>query len=1252
MLELKNYQMVTLNKMVSSYEASVREDARGAFSRVNFPTGFGKTVITMFLFLQLRKRDPQLKMIISTPQHKLVQNILQSFISNGLGNYRILNIKGVEEQVSDILKDKRRKNRGVKESMNLIEKFYPGNSNEEAVRKASEFRMHMDNACMTKSTIDRMNAEDDDEESRNPRLKMELDNMRAAVSDDYKSAIRILNDSLKNEAKVTGSGSEKREKKEIIERRRLENLETLDNDILWLFPELQYDIADIIMLTHAKLNTSILSHRRLSLQDIDYETAGRHIVLVIDECEDARSNYMDNAVDNAMRSKIDMLKFLNMMYSTLIQGYFDNADYIDTGRDDERAYAVQAMAGKLLEECDEFAEKYGYEFNMHMADMTEKTGIPKMVTSGSYSVTNGYRGYGINTVHDDQTVHFLKEEKSAEKNGKDDLDTEEDETYFMQFIWGIRSLSEKYIGLIRSAAYILNKKRNSDEDVMDTVRSVASRMLGNRSSTEVNYVVTNCYLRNGARYSMEKKTHPYRSGISYMSPKPGTVSGRDVVLNYINIPDYPEAGMENIMNNIQYTYLISGTGWLPAMNNYNFDYLGETCSPYEIDGETMEKIHDLYMEEKKTEYTGVSIVTECITGDKKAIPHTNSSLADKHVKDADCIARFIAGHMKTMKSRKITGGCGALIFPPRKIQSEDAEGSYFKMSYIYACLRRYGIPMNKVVMLTMAKGRIYTVNEMGKKTELEGCYDAGDPDTITIDTKNDKFYYLITAMRSGSRGYNIAFKNRGVKHDASGILLFALSNIIAQRKKDEDLEKMRQEERERYEIERNLAISAQTIHSIILTEGCLDKEIMNEKKGQINRIINAGVCSKDIYRGDINSPYKLQAASEILQALGRIRNKNKTPALYIGIEDEIITKRMLHPDQLDDRYLSYEASAVKRDLEKIIMEMEGQEAGNSLIKINRSGYEGIVKEILPNTKRTAETDPCAVQKLKTVIDACENYKRSAISLGREGTMSQNLWVYSVNGIKLKPFTCMSYRRGQDTYIRIGGKPDSSAVTPQELDIAKVFRMFGWYCEEELHRLMPLLSGADTIRKMEETHMFPYAPNKDCLDILAGELGEKLFTAVITEACRKNEIGFTIGKMPDRQYEDFDMTLQRDGDTIGYINIKYRRTDSFNLEKDLKYYEEKVLRSPLAGTVPLIYINMRPSDKKETGCYTEESDIYIKKINERLAAHGKKIEIYTIVPFEKGSDRKQFLLDVRNSLLRPLSAIAGRAGRERGYLWIE
>ena len=1199
------------------------------------PTASGKTHVFYPIFEEIKKIDPETKYIISTAQTRLAEAVFEEF-SRKDGLYAI-HLKGTEKQLQTVREDPKRLDNAIRCCLDRITASYGGaRSKKELTDKKAEFEQHITGAVNDAGVIAVMDKNDNDGNAAVKRVKENLlDARRSSLRSHYVAAEKILNNALRTIAAGNAAilcentdGTEKELKKirkKETDRQYLEQLRCLPKDIEWLFPDIRYELADVIVLTHAKLHRSILTKRRMVLSEIGYQKEGKHIVLVMDEAEVARDSYTDLVIRQAVTSETDLLPLLNRIHNALDGGFFDNPEYRYTGRDG-LSFDASVAAQALKERYEAFREKYKYVPNMHMADIVQdESSVPKIVSCGEYSVTRDGKYSYIKTDTDGQAV-YLTDEKAEGKG-------------LSSFVSDARGIIRRFIGCCRTATRALNNNRMEAgrfEEPYETAGSVVYRIFGDKDSAMSEYVTDNIRMRFRGKAGQDEEWTLYRSDTSYTRVRPGTQYGGDVSLRHATVPQFPEANMEDIISNIRFTCLVSGTGWLAAGNNYDRAYLGRQYPGCIPSREAMQKIHEGYMQWKEEQYrrAGTEFVIERIS-DSGRFP-------DYRDRDLEVISLFIRNHIRHLNTHGVYGSSGAFIFPPRKL---DASGPK-----LISMLREQGTDTDRIALLTLQKGEVKELMPDGRIVTLGGDRVSCDGDTIIIDTGDGRYYYVITAHRSGTRGYNVAFTDEaGGCCDASGLCLHELTNIIPQKEELKAGKEYDPGTEDMNNTERVLRTNMIYAHQMMLRDGKIDPELMAHARWMLQMLSFTGArISKDIYREDPWSPYKLQGTSELLQALGRIRNNRKPPVLYMGLSTGIFLKQMLREETLRPEYLSYEAVRLYEQLPALWREYEketGAVGEECIVQEARKEAErsrtqkNILKKALPEAKKTAAADPGAIGKLESVVRDYEAAKKQAITLGmrfstdynRQNLLTGGLWLSGRDaggGRKkvrtqdyISPFTYTSYwdEKEKQTVYHMKQQRGKQYLTPHRMLLTETVGMFASFCGEKMNANMPEITDKALLGAMKENDRFPYAPSKYCIDVLCGEYGERLFRSVMQEAAERRMTALTVSPMPILQYEDFDCMLETGDGVAGYVNVKYRdsadyRDLGFPLEKKADLYVEKVLRSPISGTVRLLYINMRPRMNRYECLFTEENNATVRKVNKALAEHGKKIEVFAISPF--------------------------------------
>lgn len=1235
-MQLRKYQELMLKMMLDGYDSSPDKK----FMVVTVPTASGKTTLIPFLFKKLRERDPKIRMIFSTSQHELVKNTLKEF--SRYKEYNVINIKGIERLLKDIAAAGEKETtveKAKKACCDLLDILGVECCVPEEKKKETEkyFVGKLEDALHMQRNIESL-------EKLRIKDTCQADVFKKQMAASYKDAEKTIEKMLQKIAKMVAikqTGSQKPPASTVREK-YMEILMVVRKNyapVFVLFPDMEYELADVVILTHAKANISILTKRKLSLSDINYEKEGQHIVYVVDEEETQRSNYEETLREQAAKNTVDMLAFINRIYGALRLRYFENTDYIskdESGNEDDR---VQKEAQKLTENFSAFFSKYGYVPNMHMGELKENEKAPTLVNCHKYFFISNGSAKMVSTDKSSQIV-------TLGENGNGNMN---------DFALDGRSLIRQFIGLCRNAGVIMNDKKSGEGDLPSSIRLVAIRAVGEEFA---DFVVDNSFSRFGARVVPGEERHPYRSDLSYISVRSMNRYGKDVMLSNISVPHFPEGYMEDVMSNIRFTFLLSGTGWLKAMDNYDTHYLDEKVGMYRPDDSLMEQFHREYTKWKRRQYEDTEFVTEVITGDPEKLVKSRD---DKKylLKDIDCIAQFIENHMNELEKRGVTGGTGSLVFPPREID---------KTCDIEEALSKNGVPKSKVdriVFLSMKKGKLFRLSRNKTKEAFEG-YET-DGDTIVIDTSDGRYYCLITAMRSGTRGYNIAFANKGKKYDASGVCLFPLTQIVSSRKKEEELDGYTADESSKYEAERRLEINIYAIHASVVKYGgdvplddIFDRDKNPSLYKKVNMIIRIPEAKKDLYEEDPNSPYKLQGVSEILQALGRIRNEEKGPLLYIALSDTVFEKNMMMPEQLTPMYLSYEAEQLYNRLPDMWAKYSAEEVQPGQVKKPISASEAklivyfndLVKKQIPEKKRkyaeaayrygadSAEARD-AYCILKSDTDYYDYLKEYAMSLGKQETASSKcrdrnleraVWKRTTdNGKPVAPYSCISCRDNTEepvkyqkktvnayrTYITSGPVRGMTAMTPSGIHLCETIDAFIPVCGKELTENMPFIMDPGQMQMMRKTDMFPYPPGADGYDIFVGEFGERLFKSVMTAERIRGATDLETVDLPVMQYEDFDTILKKGGRTTAYVNVKFRRID-FETEKKIELYMEKAMRAPETGRINLVYINMRPTGDGKVIEKIWNENSYVRGLNADLKKHNKEILIHILSPFRGGA----------------------------------
>ncbi len=1232
--DLYKHQKLQLEVDIAGY------DSCNKFMVVNNPTAFGKTHLLPFLYLALRERDPDLKMIIATSQIEQVTEIVEAFSCRS--NIRMINIRGIESQIIEIAgpgSDEKRLRKAKRECLDFINKAYKGSGKGSAPESEldkikNNFIKFIDNAVSDCSAIIGIKSSIENNRLQSEQLEEFIASKRITLRSNYTKAEKIIEKAARHIAEIhanmswtdTKEKKSRKEKREIINKEYIKVIQYIPEAITWMFSDLPYEAADVVVLTHAKANRSILTKRNMKLSDISYENEGKHIVFIADEAENGRENYIDIIVEQAVRNETDMLPFLNQIYNILNEKYFDSQDYITRNQDGTVNKSVSEAANDLKKRLDDFLLKYEYVPNMHMADMLDVREIPQITNCSNYLIQKNAKNRFIRTDPGAQSVKLVAISECPKESGcvKDAKESEitNDNTTLISFVKDAQSIIRQFVGIVRKAGDALNRFREAEgkyEERYESLESVLYRVFGSKKSSASRYVMDNTYPRYGAKHDPESAGHPYRSNLSYINIKAGNSYGGDTSLSYAGVSSFPEAEMENIISNVRFTYLLSGTGWLPALNNYDFSYLADKCGQYIPPKKDTEAIHDAYMNWKAAQYKDTQFVVKRISG--------KSSFKYRE-KDIDIACEFIVEHMELMKEYDIYGGTGAFIFPPRGLDAE-----------IIKRLKSRGINMDKIVILQMKGGDIKELSNNGLPQKSDRCKKEGD--TFLIDVSDNRFYYVITAYRSGNRGYNIAFKNRENIYDASGICLFDLTNIIPQRTAPGKDEQLNAKKIAKEDVGRILTVNMAYIHCILMNDGKISTEVMKRVNWLIKKIsYDPDVIGKDLYPENLWSPYKLQGTSEILQALGRIRNNKKTPVIFIALSNGIFSKCLLREEPLKAEYLSYEATEVNKILPDLWREFECENESAKLMldaakeekRLSRM-LQKLVKKELPLMKKKAVNDPAILGELSRIIESYEEAKVQAVSLnlntpldlnkakGFSAVLKAGMWLGG-HGIcdpktKAYPFMYHSYYDNSEnrTVYTMNKLDGITYLSPGSMLLVETAELFSCFCKERLRDNISEIMNEELLCAIKEKDMFPYAPSKYCYDILLGEYGERLFDSIMEEAEARGMTEFSCTALPSLQYEDYDrILLDKDAGIAGYVNVKYRKVTEFDLEKNLNLYEEKILRCPLKGKVRILYINMRPSGERTEKLYTSTNNHQIKMINDILYRHGKEMEIYALSPF--------------------------------------
>ena len=1227
------------------------------------PTGFGKTFLFTVLCKWLKEKEPDLQFIISAAQKEQVKEIADAF--RKYTDLRTIVIPGGEDQMRYLVftEEGREALENVKEaSREYLNMAYAGEETNDFIEKRYNlFLICIDNAASDIVSVEDQKARMDklaDDDPRREKLKERLDSFRSSLSSNYSTAERIIGEAILKisdtqvRAEFANFNELDKEQRKILIRNEYKKQLRYMDPFEKVFPDIKFEISDVAVLTHAKLFRSILTKRRFMLADIS-KIDGGNIVLFIDEVESFRSNYTDYLVDMALDRSADMLGLLNIINASIRSGFFENDDYVTKNNDGTVNREVAERAKDLLDSYEPLHELYGYNPNLRMENPANRQEVPQITNSIGYIIQKNAEDKYVGSDDKKQVLTLSPEAGSSNKapdkaqDGKEQPEqakqneTEEKkrEPTLINFVIDARRLINGYVGLIRRVAHTIDVKWISNNIFSDADRAnytaVGRALYGDPESAAARYVLSNIYPSYGKR--LIGKLHPYRMGISYTRTRQEHPRSDNMSLYNTNIPRFPEAELEDYVANLRFVYVFSGTGWLNALNNFNFDYLKDDM--YIPDPKASKAVHDAYIEWKKEQYKGTDFCIERICGNEKNCPdlispdNKNEKKEKIYVaRDVDASCQYMNSHMSMMQEHGVSGGTGAIICTPRDLAG-----------LLVRHLVRSGTDMSRIAVLRLKKGKIHELDKNGTKSDREVCTKEGD--TFYIDVSDGRFYYLFTAFRSGTRGYNVAFKNGENIYDASGIFLYHVTKVIPQR--DEPNENSTYKQIERDTTKHILTANMAYLHCMFLHDGKIDAEIMKNVSWIIKRIsYDYGIMKKDIYESDPWSPYKLQGTSEILQALGRIRNNKKMPLIYIGINNDVFAKNQLREEQLDMDCLSYEALQVAKRLPALWAEYErDMENKKRLSSIDeaalRKSLTSLAKSRIPSEKKALSKGNTDIEKLADYAAAFDAIKEASVSLnlrpaavlwgpGKKpipayNQIVKNLWLADNNPFSqpsIYPFEYSSYydsEKGATVYTR-EILPGKAYITPSSLLLTETVRMFSSFCEKEMKELMPAIMDKKTLDVMRRKDMFPYAMASFTVDVFKGEYGERLFSAMMKKALLLEMTEFAVTHMPLPQYEDYDFTvLRKDGSVAGYANVKYRSTKKFELERTMSHYKEKLLRSPLTGTIRLLYIDMCPAGERSDNVYTEEKNDYIKKINKDLKKYGKRVEVYAMALFSKDAD---------------------------------
>lgn len=1231
------------------------------------PTGFGKTFLFYYICQKIRNIDPDIKFVIAAAQVEQVQEIAQAFDGSG---FRTIVIRGKEDQMRSLISTKK----GLKElekaktvCLDYIASAYAGSKDIDFIKKEkTDFENYINAAVTDIHSIESWNTKSNQLPEDHPdkkQINIILDSKRFTLSDNYSKAEKIIEKALRHVAEEErddqltnwkGKKPSKEEKELILQDAYNAQLPYM-TDVEKLFPDITFEISDVIVITHAKAMYSILNKRDFKLYNVTEED-GRHIVLFIDEVESFITSFSDNAITDAVKRSADMLSLLDMIHASILSGHFDSHDYIVQKKNGAISAAVAEKARDILLKYDELEKNYKYKPNMHMGEASDPKDLPQITNSADYIITNNVKNKYICGDSDHQKLNMTSEASIEEDRKNDEVnmeaavqppDSEKTEDTkkaptLINFVRDGQKIINAFEGLIRMAtrAY-LNNSRKSDknlyEELDQAIHTVVRRaFFGDKRSSASEYVTNNLFPAFGRRYdASEGPLHLYRMGISNTKVTRESLDGRNSVLRSSRVPRFPDAVLEDLFSNLRFVYIFSGTGWLNALNNLDRKYQAKYL--YVPDRDMEKEIHEAYVAWKQKQYMGTEFYVERITGEEKKTsglkPEDHDTESHK-TKDISAACRYITQHIDIMKKYGISGSVGAIICPPRDLADS-----------LLIQLERSGMNMNKIAILKLKGGSLTELNKKEKSGENTVYEKVGD--TFHIDVSDGRYYYVVTAYRSGTRGYNIAFRNGDEVYDASGVMLYQVTNVIPQRgkpKKHSTYEEIENNKTE-HALKANLAYS----RLMLLHDGKIDPEVLRRVNWLISKIsYDKDILHKDIYIDDPWSPYKLQGTSEILQALGRIRNNRKTPAIYIGINEGVFAANQLRPEQLDAQHLSYEGLQVFKKLSALWSDYE-EFVENAKILSGEQNHEAdyteiftnLVKRLIPHEKKALQKGCADTGKLVAYVSVYEALKDKAISLNMKpaatifddeskdcssltafNKVKNGIWLSGrrYNG-RVYPFEYRSFKdslTGLTTYTR-EVLPGKYYITPSDMLLTETISMYSGFCENEMQELMPEIMNPKVLEVMREKDMFPYAISKYGYDILLGEFGERLFLAVMKRALLLKMTELSVRPMPLPEYEDFDYELDdKHGSAVGYVNVKYHRERKFNAEREAKYYIEKALRSPLTGTIRILYINMRPAGERLENYYAKTHEVFT-DVNDELAKHGKTIEVLALAPFSQAFD---------------------------------
>lgn len=1215
------------------------------------PTGSGKTFLFTVLCKWLKEKEPDLQIIISAAQKEQVKEIAGAF--HKYTDLRTIVLPGREDQMHHLVftEEGRDDLEKVKDACKvLLYMAYMGGKDDEAINAIyNTFLICIDNAVSDISSIENQKTRMDqlpDEDPGREKLKERINTFESSLSSNYADAEKIVDAAIKNIAETQARAAFPNfdamptdQQKAIKRKEYKEHLRRMDL-FEKVFPDIEFELKDVVIMTHAKLFRTILTKHSLKLVDIAKNNSG-NIALFIDEGESFRSNYVDHMVDEAVTRTADMLGLLNIINASIRSNFFENDDYVTKNNDGTENRDISDISKDLLNMYDLLRKIYGYDPNLHMENQLDRKETPQITNSVGYIVQKDAENKYVKTDSKRQVLILAPDgDNAADTQHASEKPADKEnikKPTLINFVTDARRLINRYVGLVRRVANILEIRQAANDFIRSdpdraNYTAVGRVLYGDPESAAARYVLSNIFPTYGKHSNDMDKDHPYRIGLSHTRKQREHPRSDNMSLRHTNIPRFPEAELEDYVENLRFVYIFSGTGWLNALNNFNFDYLKKYM--YEPNPEASKAVHDAYIKWKEEQYTNTEFRVTRICGDAKNCPDLISiDYKEKEyvARDVDASCQYMNSHMSMMQEHGVSGGTGAIICTPRDLAD-----------LLVRHLVRSGTDMSRIAVLRLKKGKIHELDKNGKKSDREVCTKEGD--TFYIDVSDGRFYYLFTAFRSGTRGYNVAFKNGEDVYDASGIFLYQVTKIIPNRDEPDKNSTYKQIERDttKHILSANMAY----LHCMLLHDGKIDPKVMKNVSWIIKRIsYDYGIMKKDIYESDPWSPYKLQGTSEILQALGRIRNNKKMPLIYIGINNDVFAKNQLREEQLDMDCLSYEALQVAKKLPALWAEYERDIENKKLLNsideaALRKGLTSLAKGRIPAEKKALLKGNTDTEKLADYAAAFDAIKEASVSLnlrpaailwgpGKKPIPAYNqivkgLWFCDNNPYSqpvVYPFEYSSYydsEKGATVYTR-EILPGKAYITPSSLLLTETVKMFSSFCEKEMKELMPAIMDKKVLDIMRRKDMFPYAIASFAVDVFKGEYGERLFAAMMKKAMTLGMTEFAVAPMPLPQYEDYDFAmLRKDGSVAGYTNVKYRSVEEFDLEKSMAHYKEKLLRSPLTGTIRLLYIDMCPAGERTDTVYSDEND-HIKKINKELEKYGKRVEVYAMALFSKDAD---------------------------------